>query len=153
MLDRNKLVSEIRKITDTKYENFVGFPSSISAAANRWSEALRIYGEDVIPFSTASELAKNSMSAVLLTINGNSGGQQIFKSAIQSFAISLASGMSPDFAGIPPIGLPPLDSTFNFGLSGATAEQVAEEIATTIHEWFVTGTAINNSSGITINWS
>lgn len=149
MLNRNKLLIEIRKISDEKFEEFEGFPESKQEAHERWSEAIKVYCEDIFPISTSFELAKKEMKNFLnINQNPNSLGD-----SISVFADILAMGMNPNFNGISPNINLNLYPAFFIGFSGANSKEVAEQLSLIIHNWFLTGTAINSSSGATINWN
>jgi len=148
-MEKDILFEEIRKINDVGFEKFEKFPQSIDEAAKRWSNAIFKHCEDVIPPSITLEQAKQSCYIELLKVSSN---PKQFEIAIMKFAEVMKDGMI-GFNGImPPIDLN-LFSVFTKGFAGASSIDIADELSEKINSWFKTGTAINVSSGITINWN
>lgn len=159
MLDKDLLISEIRKLNDSSYEEFVGFPSSCSLATDKWSDCFLLYCQDMIPSSTTKIEAKNLCRDVLLDIcNADDFFEsvQIFTNSIIQFCIKLSEGIYDGtfqvFQGIPPIGILNLIPVFLKAKSGGSAYEFAVELAENIDTYFKTGTAINLLTGVTINW-
>lgn len=144
------LVNGIRAITDEEYSGFQGFPEDVTEAANRWGTAIDNYASLVTPPSTTSVIAKQALVAQLLL--ADSLGVNAFVNGLSAYASALAGGMAPTFTGTPPPVSVVLAPTFASGFAGASAEVQANAIATVIDLWFKTGTAINNTSGVTITW-
>lgn len=153
MLEQKVLVDMIRRINDTSYPNFEDFPGDKYAAAARWAEAMKEYAKDIIPKSVSLEAAGSAMENVLKTIEPRGGGIGKLELSIIHFADVLATGMSPLFTGSAPTSGLDFNDIYYQGLSGESAKVIAEQLAARIHNWMKTGTAINNNSGATVNWS
>ena len=149
-LIKSNLVNSIRAINDVEFGGFAEFPESVAEAAERWSLAIGNYASLVTPPSTTFEPARQALKAQLLLVD--TLGANAFVNGLTSYATTLAAGMAPTFTGVPPpipIVLVPI---FASGFAGASAESIANQLANTIDLWFKTGTAINTTSGATINW-
>lgn len=150
-LIKENLKKEIVKIIDAESPIHEGFPSSVVDASVRWANAINSYASSILPVSTTSQAATISLQAHLTTVP--SLGEQGFVNGLISYATVLASGMQPAFSGvIPPLPLV-LTPAFSIGFSGGSSDEVADLLSSIIDDWFRTGTAINNSSGVVINWN
>jgi len=155
MLQRQILQDEIRKLNDSTFEQFVGFPATCSSAAKSWSNAYYLYAKDILPTTTTSNTAKNSAEVILKQIcssNNFDASVLIFENSIKTFAMSLIPGMLPTFTGIMPTRVLNLRPIFLRALNGASAKQFAEEFSDEVDVWFMSGTAINVNSSVIINW-
>ena len=141
----------IQEIIDTQYSGFVEFPPTVPDAAERWSEAIDKYAKLVLPVSVSSNTAKLAAKGQLLTVP--TLGVQAFVNALVAYATALAVGMAPTFTGVPPPTPPVIAPILAAGFAGADSVTIAELLSSTIHIWFKTGTAINNTSGVTITWN
>ncbi len=150
MLIKENLTSEIRKINDESYSLFEGFPTSDAEVVFRWSEAIRVYSQNIIPFSSSIAQAALGMQSSLISTKGST---RTIELSITSYATILAAGMPPLFVGIPPVLTLDFSDIYAKGLEGGSSRDIADLISDRIHKWFLLGTAINNSSGVTINWS
>lgn len=150
-LIKTDLVVSIREINDQEFEGFLGFPQDVSEAAERWSLAIGSYAALVTPPSITFETARQALKAQLL--QAGTLGAAAFVTGLTQYAAQLALGMQPNFTATPPPTPINLVPVFAAGFGGASAEVVANLLADSIHLWFKTGTAINNSSGATINWN
>ena len=151
MLIYQDLYSSIRSITDEGYEGFQGWPSNLSEASERWSLAIGNYASKVIPISSTFEAARQSLKMQLMNVD--SLGQQAIVLGLTQYASILGGGMSPTFTATPPPVPIVLIPTFQRGFAGASADEIATELSQLIDTWFRTGTAINNSSSVTVNWN
>lgn len=149
MLNKNSLKTEIRKISDEGFNSFEGFPEDKNETAERWSEAIKIYSSSIIPYSLNIGLAKKAMREEIKT---NYFIPTVLELSLIKFTQILASGMLPNFNGVPPASKLNIESCFLIGFGGGSSEEVAECLSVTIDSWFKTGTAINTTSGGTINW-
>ena len=150
------LQTEITKIIDQDSPLFEGFPADSPEVAERWSEAIRVYTQSIIPVSINGTLAKQAMYSSLLAINSQTPtGLTIFCAGVLAFATSLGLVMNPALTATQtPAPLEPLLSPIMIsGFAGATSAVIAPQMATAIDGWFRTGIAINNTSGVTIPWS
>jgi len=133
------------------YEDHEGFPVSTEEAAVRWSTAFNAYASSVVPSSTTSSLAKSACESVLLS-QLSATNPSALEVGFTAYVNQLALGMQPTFTAVAPIGLS-LASAFAVGIAGGSAESVATLMSGLIDVWFRTGTATNNSSGVTVPWS
>lgn len=148
MLEKGILKDEILKITDINFVGFEEFPISIDAAAERWANVLFEYAKEIVPPSATIVQAKDMARSQFALIGVN---RKQFEIAITKFAEILKDGMI-GFTGVMPTFILDMEHIFNKGFNGASSETIAEEISEYIDVWFKTGTAINISSGVTINW-
>jgi hypothetical protein len=160
MLDKDLFKNEIRKLNDSSYEEFEGFPNSCSLATKKWAETFFLYAEEIVLPSATIELAKISASIVLLDICSASSFNQsveIFTNAIIKFAEEIIPGISlissGTWTGVMPIYDLNLFPIFIKAQNGGSAYDFADELSNAVDDWFKTGTSINTISGVTINWS
>jgi hypothetical protein len=151
-LIRDTLLTELRKGLDEKYIQFTKHPSNLQEAGKIWSDAFSNYTKSIIPISTTVESAKGKFISTFNTIT-NTNGKLVFASCFQLYCVELGLGMQPLFTATPPPTLPIFDSVFTSGLTGSSTEICLEQICTVIDTWIRTGLAINNSSGVTVNWN
>jgi len=151
MLNPTTLNTELLKIMDDNNPNFLGFPSDNFEMATNWGNAIFNYAKDVIPTSLTATQSKDAFIGVMQTMTIPTG-LAIFPLAFTSFALTLAGGMQPLFTGVPPpipiILLPVFVLPFETPIEARVAAMTA-----IIDLWFRTGTAINNTSGVTTIWS
>jgi hypothetical protein len=140
----------IQSIIDQEYSGFTQFPSSVLEAAERWSIAIDNYASLVTPPSTTSQAASQALKAKLLLAENL--GVDAFKLGLIEYATVLAGGMAPTFTGVPPVTPPIFEPIFAAGFAGADSATIAELLSSMIDLWFKTGTAINNTSGVTLTW-
>lgn len=150
-LDVNILKTEILKITDASNPIHQGFPKDINEAGLRWAAAVDTYASSVVPTSYTLSAAKQQLAIDLLNVA--TGGTSAFILALTNYSITIASGMLPTFNGFPPPTPVVLQPIFTYGLSGASANDVAILLSNAIDAWFKTGTAINVSTSIVSNWN
>lgn len=140
----------IQSIIDQEYSGFTQFPQSVSEAADRWSLAIDNYANLVTPPSTTSVAATQALRAKLLM--AETIGIDAFKLGLVEYATILAAGMAPAFTGVPPAIPPVFEPIFAAGFAGADSQTIATLLSDMIDLWFKTGTAINNTSGVTLTW-
>jgi hypothetical protein len=150
MLDKSIILNEIRKINDQEYSEFVGFPETFSKTASRWAAAINKFGENVLPISTTSSLAKDAFESSMLPLL-ISNSPDPFSAPFLNYVTQLGLGMI-GFVGSPPPEILNLIPVFTAGFSGSSAEVCATMFSEIIYNWFKTGTA-TDPNGITINWS
>lgn len=150
-LDKDLLISEIRKINDEEFKDFIGWGGSYVDYCYRWANCIKIYAEDIIPESLTLEESASAMASFLISA-GNTFGR-VFENSIMAFCQAMIPGMLPDFTGVMPPTLLLLSSVYQVGLNGGSAKEIAEQMAEIIHNWFLQGTAINVNTGVTIKWS
>jgi hypothetical protein len=150
-LDSNILKLELSKIFDAKHPQFVKFPESLADAAEKWSAAFDKYASVVTPPSTTAAQAKQAFKGLFMTIQG-ANGPVVLPQCFAAYAAALALGMQPTFTGTPPVGTPILAPVPPVGLAGGTAAECIDMIVTIVHNWMLTGVAVNNSSAATVTW-
>lgn len=156
-LNRNNLITEIRKINDESFDDFEGFPETIESTATRWANLVDNYaGANLIPvvnpiFLESARIA--FFNQFLLLSNKTQNGIQVFANAFAAYAVQIALGMQPVFTGLVPPTRLSIESIIPVGLNGGSAQVIASLLATLIDTWFRTGTAINNQTGATVNWN
>ncbi len=77
----------------------------------------------------------------------------VLADSLKIYATQIAIGMQPSFTAAPPampINFIPVKT---LGLNGGTTESCIEILSTIILNWFKTGLATNNGSGVTTNWN
>lgn len=125
-------------------------PPSTEACAKLWASAIRDYSLFIAPPSTTAQAASLAIEPLLLNAfkSGNAaiGLQQSFA----TWAGIIASGMAPTFSGVPPVV--PINFSILLGSSTSSHKEASIKFSNIIHNWVITGTAINVVSGATINW-
>lgn len=159
MLDKEKLIKEIRKLNDSSFNEFVGFPKTCNLATSSWSECFFVYSKEMIPSSANFEIAKSTCKSILSGIcsaSSMSESASIFVNAITQFAQNVSDGISianPGVLnGVPPTSTLVLMPIFLKAMNGGSAKEFAEELSEETHNFFKTGTAINVNTGLIINW-
>jgi len=127
-------------------------PSSAIAHANAWADAFASgYGIPTPPTLT-SEAGKAQMKALFIAAyNTPNQGKTLMNAGVSVFAATMAPGMLPAFAAVPPMGYMGFDllTLANSKTSGT----LGPALAATTTPWFMSGLAVNVSSGVTIPWS
>lgn len=159
-LSKDKLKSEIRKINDSTYEEFLPWPSSCDEARNRWSEAFYIYIRDLIPPSGKFEDAKYKMFSSLSGICSSSSlisSATIFQNSIIDLATETSNGikdLNPILLGIPPSSeLYIIDIFISTNNGDLNSEEFAENLSDRVHNYMKSGTAMNINTGLIIKWN
>ena len=157
MLLEDILLSEVRKLNDNTYSEFIEFPKDCIEATEKWSEALYKYTQNIVPLSTTAILAKDAMKNQLQGICSSVSlvdSATIFESAILQFAQVLGNGMqASQFTSIPPSSSLNLATLFLESLAGGGALNFATKLTTKLDSWFKTGVAVQNITGVSVNWS
>lgn len=150
-LVKSTLETEIRKITDKDYADFEGFPEA-GEVSERWTNAIHSYAKGVIPATTpvSQEAAKSALLAAWQSLEVEA--LVAFSSGLTAYAAALGLGMQPAFTATPPPTPVVLAPTFAIGSAGGSGADCAKSMASIIHTWFKTGTAVNNTSGATTTW-
>tara|TARA_R100001244_G_scaffold36778_6_gene33663 strand:- start:5718 stop:6173 length:456 start_codon:yes stop_codon:yes gene_type:complete len=123
--------------------------AEVSACASQWGDILVSYASAMTPPVVASAGKDVFVTAFTASLSAASGTDlAILSPALTAFAVALVPTMLPAFVGIPPVTPLSLSSIGTTTVAGA-----AQSISSDIHTWFSTGTAIQVSSGSTVNWS
>jgi len=135
-------------------------PGNAVAFANAWADAFFIGFGNPIPPSTTGQAAKSAAFGIFLgayeQFNPASSPQgiNIMKSAVTAFAATLALGMLPAFAAIPPSSPYPGWEQFASPISNSNNAGTMPGLITAASvPWFMTGIAVNTVSGVTIPWA
>ena len=144
MLNKDKLIHNIRTTIDEEYSDFIGFPESYEEAIIRWTFIFSDYYKDVQPNSSKVETSKLIFSALMKTFeNKILDLETIYKATITE----LSSGMSNfGYRGI--VNPKKLDfkDIYDLGHKGKPSKEIAEKLADRIHTWMLQGTAIKLTS-------
>jgi hypothetical protein len=151
MLSVQKLENGIRTINDPSFQGFGGFPEDIKETSERWGDIMLDFVSDITPPSTTLNNSINSFKFEILKLNYQTGYFH-FINAFTLMASQLALGMNPTFSAVPPPIPLDIRQIISKGLNGASSPEIARDLSDTIFKWLITGTAINNSTGVTINW-
>lgn len=147
--------ASLTRLMDKDDPLFTGYPLTNPQVANKWSDAVHQYAVLVTPVSTTAVAAK---AAMINTMVSNMGAPGTFFPALvmgfTNYALTLAGGMAPGFAGIPPPSPINLAPFIALGLSPSIALSTRiSTLALIIDTWFKTGTANTLPSGPTVPWS
>lgn len=145
-------VSVIQYIDDMK-DLMKNPPKDPKEYAKRFASDFNKYAAQVVPPSLTFEAAHQAMLASLQDKPGPWSKVSKIEIAFENYVDILYQGMTPLFTGIKPVSKLSFDVLIPLSLSGAKPETIAELMVTTIHLWMITGQAVNNASGATINWT
>lgn len=125
------------------------YPRSAEEAAQQWANAARDWMATVVPPSTAVAAASTQLQAQLLTVfrvqatphpPPNSGAQ--IDAAFAVFGATIALGMLPAYTAAPPPGVPGFAQAALRGSYARTRAQGAQQVASMLQQWALTGTAV-----------
>jgi hypothetical protein len=145
MFNVGRFISKVNAIESSPPSNRIQF-------ANDWSDAfMGAFGTPSPPSLTALPARGSMFTMFLLAYGNNDNGKTIMNTGVSMFAAQMAPGMLPLFAAIPPVGYQGftqvnIDGTTTIGILGPS-------LAAVTLPWFMTGTAVNVASGVTIPWS
>ena len=144
MLNKDKLIHNIRTTIDEEYSDFIGFPESYEEAIIRWTFIFSDYYKDVQPNSSKVETSKLIFSALMKTFeNKILDLETIYKATITE----LSSGMSNfGYRGIVNPRKLDFKDIYDLGHKGKPSKEIAEKLADRIHTWMLQGTAIKLTS-------
>lgn len=118
---------------------FASPPMMAAQCAQAWADAAGSYGAGIIPASTTVSAAAAALAAALQSAFGSAPAAPAFDAAFMSFAVTVAAGMLPTFAGIPPPA--PLGIATLLVSPQPTHAAAAAAFAALIDAWMKTGTA------------
>jgi hypothetical protein len=130
-------------------------PGNAIDFANGWADAFFNGFGNPTPPSVSAQLARQAAFGVFINAynQDKDPGLTLLKSGAAAFASTLAVGMLPAFAAIPPTSPCPIweqqGSTIVKITSMGQAPQILSLVALS---WFATGTAVNTTSGVTLPW-
>lgn len=122
-------------------EDLMANPGATAAAcAALWAGAFGSYAASVVPASTTVPAAQTALQSALAAAFATPSAVAAMDSAFTAAAVTIAGGMAPAFAGVPPpspIGWAALLAE----PYSATHAEAATKVANAIHAWMLTGTA------------
>ena len=135
-------------------------PPNAVAFANAWADAFFIGFGNPIPPSTTGQAAKSAAFGIFLgafeKFNPADAqqGLNIMKSGVTAFAATLALGMLPNFAAVPPSSPYPGWEQFASQISASNNKGTMPGLITAATvPWFMTGIAVHTTTGVTLPWS
>jgi hypothetical protein len=114
-------------------------PATAAECAQAWADAVGSYAAAIVPASTTVSAAAEALAAPLQSAFESSAAAQAFDAAFTSFAATLAAGMAPAFAGVPPPA--PLGVAAQLSVTQDTHAAGASAFAALIDTWMKTGSA------------
>jgi|TARA_R110002126_G_scaffold28775_8_gene95749 hypothetical protein len=130
-------------------------PPNAIAFANGWADAFYNGFGNPTPPSVAGMLARQAAFGIFITAfnQDKDPGLTLLKSGAAAFAASLALGMLPAFAAIPPSSPCPIWEQQGGTIVEITSKGQAPQLLSLVAlQWFSTGTAVNTTSGVTLPW-
>lgn len=153
-LNKAILEEELKKLLDSEYPGFTGFPETPVRVAEAWVNVIDNYTSSIIPVSANKAGARSAFITTASGIVSNPPNAiSLLTAAFTAYATQLALGMQPLFTGTPPPTPVPIATIVPLGLSGVSGSVIAIILSRIIDTWFRTGIAINNSSGTTVIWN
>ena len=135
-------------------------PPHAVAFANAWADAFFQGFGNPIPPSTTGMAARQAAFSIFLNAfeafnpHGNPAGINIMKAGVTAFAAQLAIGMLPAFAAVPPTSPYPGFEQYASQIGDSPSKATAPGLMTAASvPWFMTGIAVNTTSGVTIPWA
>lgn len=118
---------------------FASPPGTRAQCAQAWADAINGYAASIVPASTTVAAAVATLSSSLASAFAAPSAAAPFDAAFAAFAVTVAGGMLPAFAGVPPPA--PLNVAAQLGIIQPTHAAAAAAWAAMIDAWFRTGTA------------
>ena len=135
-------------------------PGNAVAFANAWADAFFQGFGNPTPPSTTGAAARSAAFGIFLGAYENFNphstpqGLNIMKSGVTAFAATLALGMLPAFAAVPPASPYPGFEQFASQIGESPSKSLPPGLITAASvPWFMTGIAVNTTSGVTLPWS
>lgn len=131
---------------------FAGPPGTRAACAQAWADAVNGYAAGLVPASTTVAAAVPALASALAAAFAAPSAASAFDAAFAAFAVTVAAGMLPTFAGVPPAA--PLNVASLLSVTQPTHATAAAAFATLTDAWFRTGTATLVAPPNTpVNWT
>jgi hypothetical protein len=118
---------------------FASPPATRAACAQAWADAVNGYAAGVVPASTTVAAGVAALASSLASAFASPSAASPFDAAFAAFAVTLAGGMLPTFAGVPPPA--PLNVASLLAVTRPTHAAAAAAFASLLDAWFRTGTA------------
>jgi len=126
-------------------------PQSRSDFANAWANAFFAgYGNPTPPSLTAAAGKSAMMALFMLAYKDNSNGKKFMNAGVSVFAATMAPGMLPAFASVPPMSYQGF-AQVNIDTVEAKG-QLGPALAAVTSPWFMSGTAVQTTSGTPTTW-
>jgi len=148
---------ELQKFCDPNYVDYLGDVTSNAQAIDRaidgWAEALEKAVTPISPAVTPLVVA-GAKAAFKAAAVGMYASGAVFSAAVAAFASQIALGMA-DPAVNPPLGYSatPPASVFIPSSVSTNHATACDEMAAQLVAWLGTGTATDNFTGNTVNWT
>ena len=134
-------------------------PPNAVAFANAWADAFFQGFGNPVPPSTTGMAAKSAAFGIFLGAfeaynpHETPQGLDIMKAGVAAFAATLALGMLPLHAAIPPSSPYPGFEQYASQIVKSPAKPTAPGLITAASvPWFMTGIAVNTITGVTLPW-
>lgn len=114
-------------------------PPTAAECAQAWADAVQAYAAGIVPASTTVAAAAATMAGALTSAFNSPSAAAAFDAAFLAFATTVAAGMLPAFAGVPPAA--PLGVAAQLASTQPTHAAAAAAFASLIDLWMKTGTA------------
>lgn len=134
------LTQQLNAFMNEKSSMFTGFPKNQQDLSMKWSNAIAMYAQGMVPPSASTAMAKSSLQSSLLSATQPGSFIPALTSGIVSFTNSIIPGMLPLFIGVPPAGSPNFSTIPPLGLNGAPSAVIVSQFTTIIDAYFKTGT-------------
>ena len=131
-------------------------PTDPVSFANGWADAFYNGFGKPTPPSVTAEIARQAAFGIFINAynQDKDPGLTLMKQGAAAFATSLGLGMLPAFAAKPPTSPCPIWEQQGGTIVKITTKGSAGQILSLVAlQWFLTGTATNTASGVTIPWS
>jgi len=130
-------------------------PPNAIAFANGWADAFFNGFGNPTPPSVSGMLARQAAFGIFISAfnQDEDPGLSLLKSGATAFAATLAIGMLPAFAGIPPTSPCPIWEQQGATIVKITSPgQAPQMLSLVAFSWFAQGKAVNTTSGVTLPW-
>ena len=114
-------------------------PAARADCAQAWADAINGYAGSIVPASTTVAAAVSTLASSLASAFAAPAAAPAFDAAFAACATTIAGGMLPAFAGVPPAA--PLNVASLLASTQPTHAAAAAAFASLIDAWFRTGTA------------
>lgn len=126
-------------------------PATAFDFAKAWSDAFFAgYGNPTPPSLTNTAAQQAMLGLFILAYKDNNNGKKYMNAAVSTFAMAMAPGMLPLWAAIPPMSYQGF-AQVNIDTVKAKG-QLGPALAAVTTPWFMSGTAIQTTSGVSTTW-
>ena len=150
-LDIDKLNEGLATLFNMKSENAVDWARLIAKTIGE-------YASDLYPASNYEVGIQPGQAAFIMVLVAESGNLEKYlpralKSGLPAFAATLAVGQAPTYTGVAPTTSPDFQGVMDSVRDNeSTSNEAAAKLATAIHNWFCTGIATHNTTGVVLLW-